>query len=91
MTTYVTQGEYKLPPKVLAKVAETGGEICPNVIYIGAYFGLPSQTAHIDMFNSGKAGVMNITDKIRVGCLGGILDIEKFIETTEVSQNEHAR
>ncbi|CAE6395711.1 unnamed protein product [Rhizoctonia solani] len=65
MTTYVTQGEYKLPPKVLAKVAETGGEICPNVIYIG------------------KAGVMNITDKIRVGCLGGILDIEKFIETTE--------
>ncbi|KAF8743505.1 Zinc knuckle, partial [Rhizoctonia solani] len=65
MTTYITQGEYKLPPKVLAKVAETGGEICPNVIYLG------------------KAGIMNVTNKIRVGCLGGILDIEKFIETTE--------
>ncbi|QRW16418.1 nucleolus protein [Rhizoctonia solani] len=65
MTTYITQGEYKLPPKVLAKVAETGGEICPNVIYLG------------------KAGIMNVTSKIRVGCLGGILDIEKFIETTE--------
>ncbi|CAE6412247.1 unnamed protein product [Rhizoctonia solani] len=65
MTTYVTQGEHKLPPRVLAKVVETGGEICPNVIYLG------------------KAGVMNITNKIRVGCLGGILDIEKFTESTE--------
>jgi hypothetical protein len=33
---------------------------------------------------SGKAGVMNVTNKIRVGCLGGILDIEKFTQTTEV-------
>ncbi|EUC66375.1 nucleus protein [Rhizoctonia solani AG-3 Rhs1AP] len=65
MTTYITQGKHELPPKVLAKVAETGGEICPNVIFLG------------------KAGVMNITNKIRVGCLGGILDIEKFTQTTE--------
>ncbi|CAE6473266.1 unnamed protein product [Rhizoctonia solani] len=65
MTTYITQGKNELPLRVLEKVAETGGEICPNVIFLG------------------KAGVMNITNKIRVGCLGGILDVEKFTQTTE--------
>jgi hypothetical protein len=35
MTTYLTQGMHELPPKVLARVAETGGEICPNVIFLG--------------------------------------------------------
>ncbi|KAG8743990.1 hypothetical protein FRC10_011064 [Ceratobasidium sp. 414] len=65
MTTYVTQGMHELPPRVIARVSETGGEICPNVIFLG------------------KSGVMNINNKIKIGCLGGILDAERFTQTTE--------
>ncbi|QRW02143.1 Zinc finger, CCHC-type [Ceratobasidium sp. AG-Ba] len=65
MTTYVTQGMHELPPRVVERVAETGGEICPNVIFLG------------------KSGVMNVDNKIKVGCVGGILDVEKFTQTTE--------
>lgn len=33
----------------------------------------------------GKAGIMSVTEKIRMGCLGGILDIDKFTQTIDVS------
>ncbi|KAG9103133.1 hypothetical protein FRC06_000128 [Ceratobasidium sp. 370] len=65
MTTYITQGMHELPPRVIARVSETGGEICPNLIFLG------------------KSGVMNINNKIKIGCLGGILDAERFTQTTE--------
>ncbi|KAG8763313.1 hypothetical protein FRC12_008617 [Ceratobasidium sp. 428] len=65
MTTYISQGMYELPPRVTARISETGGEICPNVIFLG------------------KSGVMNVNNTIKIGCLGGILDVERFTQTTE--------
>ncbi|KDQ10585.1 hypothetical protein BOTBODRAFT_178064 [Botryobasidium botryosum FD-172 SS1] len=35
IVTYIMQGEHPIPPKVIEKFEETGGELCPNVYLIG--------------------------------------------------------
>jgi hypothetical protein len=35
LTTYVMTSTHTLPKKIQHKVEEMGGEICPNVIYLG--------------------------------------------------------
>ena len=35
LTTYIMTGIHSLPEKVQRKIEETGGEICPNVMYLG--------------------------------------------------------
>jgi len=38
LTTYIMTGVHSLPEKIQRKVEETGGEICPNLMYLGEVY-----------------------------------------------------
>ena len=47
LTTYIMTGMQSVPEKIQRKIEETGGEICPNLMYLGMGY-LPRVQAIID-------------------------------------------
>ena len=38
LAIYIMTGMHTLPEKIQRKVEETGGEICPNIMYLGEHY-----------------------------------------------------
>jgi hypothetical protein len=88
MTTYIMQGQLAIPPKVVEKVAKTGGEICSNVFMLGR---LP-RSAPLTLLlmrtpSLGKAGYVTTATGLKIACFGGAHDPALFASASEETED----
>lgn len=78
LTTYITCGEHALPSRVQQKVSQTGGEVCPNLFYIGPFprparsSRLPILTLHVVRFPTGNS-VLKTSEGLKIGSLSTLV------------------
>lgn len=75
--TYIMQGELPLPSKVISKLSDPSGQLCPNVFLMGKS-SCQMRTDSCSCPLLGKANLLVTSQGLRIGLFGGEYSLEAF-------------